>query len=465
MYSPIYIDELDQQIPRMGSIYANAKQVLVWLGPEADESDLAMELINEDFCDTLLAKNLFLSDDLRELESARRLNVVVKLFARPWWQCGWIIQEVIGGRRCRDNVIIHCGHSQKQWESFSSAIEDVDRKSWSGRLRNDQNMFELDRLGKLAPLLKTRYLAHASASDIEKWLTVLRDFQTTEPKDKFWIACLLSQGNGSISGLSPQYRWSMKETYVFIVRGMLESCQSLRVLEHYSTLSDLPSWVPDWRSPGPTPLSRWRSDPFRACGTSRLVYEISGDAHLHLTGWLLDFAESFPPLETGPSDLKQKAVAMGPTYKATGENSVKALIRVAHLDLSKDIQAAYEWIVTPAKERQKLGTLVDYRAGPDGEIDILETGFFQDAILSSAAAVHGRKYFVSANSLIGLVPEASQEGDKICFFMGGKTPFVIRPVGEHYQLIGAFYVHGVIYGEAMTVFETIGWPMQDSVLV
>ncbi len=72
---------------------------------------------------------------------------------------------------------------------------------------------------------------------------------------------------------------------------------------------------------------------------------------------------------------------------------------------------------------------------------------------------------MSANGYIGLLPEAAQEGDQLCVFMGGRTPFVIRPIKENYQLIGACYVHGIIYGEAMVDLGKQCREFRDFVLV
>jgi len=72
---------------------------------------------------------------------------------------------------------------------------------------------------------------------------------------------------------------------------------------------------------------------------------------------------------------------------------------------------------------------------------------------------------MSANGYIGLVPEHVQIGDMICIFNGGKTPFLVPPVAENYQLIGSCYVHGIMYGEAMTKFEAEFREVEDFVLV
>lgn len=191
------------------------------------------------------------------------------------------------------------------------------------------------------------------------------------------------------------------------------------------------------------------------------------NTYLRLKGFRFDRVVKFPPFEpTAPPDtLYREAKEIGLTYTATGESSIKALITVAHADLSNDIQEAVAWIMASQRERQTLSTPSKYQPGLDREIDLLRSGFVLDAVSSAEHAMSGRKYFVSNYDYIGLVPEATQEGDMICIFMGGKTPFVVRPVGEHYQLIGASYVHGIMYGEAMEQFITQGWEMQDFVLI
>ncbi len=69
--------------------------------------------------------------------------------------------------------------------------------------------------------------------------------------------------------------------------------------------------------------------------------------------------------------------------------------------------------------------------------------------------MNGRKYLVSANGYIGLVHEAAQERDMMSIFLRGMTPFIIRPAGENYKLMGSCYVHGTMHCEALKKFERI----------
>lgn len=259
------IEESDQQVRRMGSVYANAKHVLVWLGPEADDSDLPMETIGKNFCDSLVDQELLEYSQpptTGERESTQRLKALVKLFSRSWWRRGWIIQKISYRGRPRDNVLLHCGHSQKRWEVLNSAIHNYYKQDWLPRRKRKNGQpepndaFWTKLRDETEPARALTLLTGELSTGMELWLRILRKFETTEPKDKFWIACLLSQcDESSLSHLKPEYRWSLKETYMSIVRHLLDTRGSLRVLEHCGTFSDLPSWVPEWRVRGAVPLS------------------------------------------------------------------------------------------------------------------------------------------------------------------------------------------------------------------
>ncbi|MCJ1460505.1 hypothetical protein MMC28_010887 [Mycoblastus sanguinarius] len=72
-----------------------------------------------------------------------------------------------------------------------------------------------------------------------------------------------------------------------------------------------------------------------------------------------------------------------------------------------------------------------------------------------------RRFFTTIGGYMGLGHPRMQPGDKVCVFMGGAVPWVIRQEGEEYVLIGECYVHGLMDGEAM---RTERLPVQDLVI-
>lgn len=63
--------------------------------------------------------------------------------------------------------------------------------------------------------------------------------------------------------------------------------------------------------------------------------------------------------------------------------------------------------------------------------------------------LHSRMPFISSTGYVGLCPKDARPGDVICIFDGGQIPYIVRPAGETYNLVGDAYVHGIMYGEFM----------------
>lgn len=64
-----------------------------------------------------------------------------------------------------------------------------------------------------------------------------------------------------------------------------------------------------------------------------------------------------------------------------------------------------------------------------------------------AVTTRDRRFLVTEGGFYGLGPQLMQEGDVVAVVPGLNVPFVLRPTGEKYRLVGACYVHGVMRGE------------------
>jgi len=60
---------------------------------------------------------------------------------------------------------------------------------------------------------------------------------------------------------------------------------------------------------------------------------------------------------------------------------------------------------------------------------------------------YGRKMFTTEDRYVGLGPKNMQRGDCIASLEGGHVPYILRQVGERFELIGDCYIHGVMQGE------------------
>ena len=79
----------------------------------------------------------------------------------------------------------------------------------------------------------------------------------------------------------------------------------------------------------------------------------------------------------------------------------------------------------------------------------------RDYIQKVSANTVGRRFCVTSEKRIGLVPEKVQVGDSLAAFLGADVPFVLRRAGdrvegfEAYTLVGDAYVDGVMRGEVI----------------
>lgn len=70
-----------------------------------------------------------------------------------------------------------------------------------------------------------------------------------------------------------------------------------------------------------------------------------------------------------------------------------------------------------------------------------------------AHATRDRRLVFTSNGYIGLAPTEAETGDMVCVLFGGETPFILRPMDEHWLLIGDCYIHGIMDGEAVADAE------------
>ena len=113
------------------------------------------------------------------------------------------------------------------------------------------------------------------------------------------------------------------------------------------------------------------------------------------------------------------------------EKSIPSLKRQGRVDDIERLRT--EWEV----EYERLKSLV-------GE-DAMCPAFWADLQLCCV----GRKLFSTASGHIGIGNITLEPGDLVCVFLGARTPFIVRPVGEKYEFVGDCYLHGIMQGEAL----------------
>lgn len=247
----------------MGSIFADASLVLVWLGPSEEGLDHCDQLFQElraASTSHLVVQNPF---DHQQLE---------KLLLRPWFQRRWTIQEVIVARE----AIVMCGSHTIDFMSFTSGVW----KHMQAR-RLDTPLPEIVR--KLCTMYRFRQsLFWRSRSAILGLLVAFHAAECSDDRDRIHALDGLTDWKIAVSYVDPVEVVYLRYATAHIDFGntaLLNCSGAFR-----STTRNYPTWAPDWRSK-PTfvpvttslsPVENLHSAGTVQCSGSRNILQIKG---------------------------------------------------------------------------------------------------------------------------------------------------------------------------------------------
>ncbi|KAG4441307.1 hypothetical protein IFR05_003235 [Cadophora sp. M221] len=238
---------------------------------------------------------------------------------------------------------------------------------------------------------------------------------------------------------------------------------------------NLPTWVPDFSSSLPEPLGSYkcRAPPwtplFSASGTSEVRVSIHDKpGQLKMSGFIVDTIEMVGTpwkLENAKQtdtllDLSldtflgeifsccQLAQQKSPPISDDPQFWEEALWRIPCAD-----QQWHQYSRRRAKPEAKAGLMeiIDRNSG--------ERSGYRDEVKKAAwrkyhmamKCLYDFRPFISDKGYPGMAPEFAAAGDLICVVFGAICPYVLRRVGDGFELIGESYVHGIMDGEVMSM--------------
>jgi hypothetical protein len=68
---------------------------------------------------------------------------------------------------------------------------------------------------------------------------------------------------------------------------------------------------------------------------------------------------------------------------------------------------------------------------------------------------YGRRMFTTKGRYLALGPEYVKKGDCLAFLKGGRVPYVLRPQGDSYEIVGDCYLHGEMRGERASLRQDV----------
>ena len=287
--------ERNSQVSLIGEIYDSARDVVVWLGEEDEDSRNACKLI-----DRLgpFAERMFREGRHEELNSSPfndpsfydkyEMQIIgldwwksfVRFNKRTWFQRAWVVQEIA----LANGLEMLCGDSEVHWENLYYVTVLMTSYGWGailtalehkegasvglypgGLLRQMLNLQNELHHGRQRSLVEERLRRkHNTASQDELMygyfqyiLSIMRNFDSSEPHDKVYAALGLVKKfdpERQIDLPQPDYSLSTWEVYYATARTIIERLDSLMILSYVKSgtaqqIPNLPSWVPDFNEP------------------------------------------------------------------------------------------------------------------------------------------------------------------------------------------------------------------------
>jgi hypothetical protein len=233
------LNEKSIQVQRMGDIFASAALVLAWLGPAADESDLALQAL-EIFYNSLPETLGEFGTIYRETYSVLPLVSIDAFFDRPWFKRVWVGQEVA----LNEEVIFVCGQCDVFRKQLLNCYWSLMKSKylWTSAEISTSHF----RFNHVDVLPLREFLSH----DASYHLWSCSDLESSDPRD-FVYSFFGQISDTRECGLRVDYTKTVEDVYTEFAEAVVRAgrinwlSEFWRVSVNYKSLA---SWVPDWSS-------------------------------------------------------------------------------------------------------------------------------------------------------------------------------------------------------------------------
>jgi hypothetical protein len=246
------VHDRNRQVRLMGDIYSIAQHTIVFLGLSSPQCNVVLNLISAEAqvsSEELESLSLYDSDYLKD--GAFITIVEDEILARPWFTRVWILQELVLSR----DPWLQCGKSRVRWHVFCRHLltGQVSRLPWKSDSRTVLSNMNESRIkfrtskascsekseeflgGSLLALLRAR--RGCALSDPRDMVYAHLGLASKETRDKVFI----------------DYDKTIAQVYWDIACFYTSEAGLYSMLSHVENVQpeerQLPSWIPDWRSP------------------------------------------------------------------------------------------------------------------------------------------------------------------------------------------------------------------------
>ena len=447
--------ERSEQVAMTYEIYHRADRVMIWLGPAADDSSIAMGKLDE------IGRNIIVDwgnftvrlapgGDERYTNTDRNLvfdratyHSMFQLLGRPWFQRLWVVQEV---HTSNLKTLVACGNDRMSWESFCNAAFWLSRSTYVLHgCKNQPDLWDQrrDAIYKLAQLSKR-------PQAVESFLGIRRrvkHLHCADPKDQIFAL----QGRlAPRHAIQIDFTKSVSDIYESMTLHAMRTDGNLLMLlecDLYDGRSSHPTWVPrfDIGSLFVTSIV------LPAAGLSQLEMVSVHDHVLTIRGVLAQEICQVSNVANHStikclSHLNPLKEGFGESYPAGG-SVLEAWRRV--LVNNQFIDYFVEPI--PGKAHIESALALVCRSLRDQRVQLYNSGVKTSIYLHNCKSnIKNKSLFITGGKYVGIASRAILPGDQIWVLLGSWNPIVLRPIRDYqYEVVGPAYVHGLDKAETI----------------
>jgi hypothetical protein len=467
------LPERSEEVLEMGSIYSNARQVIVWLGPSSSDSQLAIETLTRLGKETIFTVEDriieckqgswagLLLDDANALKSNAPSWIAIRdLLRREWFSRLWVFQEI----GLSTSATVFVGEDLIDWQLFVTSLQWLwPRLGQLNQLIEDL-AFEDFAISSISGFLD---LTERKSQDLALlWLlgraTKLFCF---DPRDRIYAIRGLARPEDR-EFIVPDYSKSVGEVFkdftLQLIQGtgvgyILTRC----FLPNTPWRLQIPSWVPDLslaNLPEPLPV-------FKASGMSKIA-AVSNSNSLAVQAVKIATITNLMPFMTS-SDTDIETIGLCRSWAQLcssgayvgGRSTLDAVLETILCGRIADLfPRGLENCLNLEECRRVLEGFGAVRADPAFELDV------RKFVRGVRIYLRGRAFFKSHEGFLGACPKSANDGDQVAVILGCHSPLVLRPVtlqGEpYYRIIGVCYVPGIMNTEALLGLLPPGWSVK-----
>jgi hypothetical protein len=499
--------ERTQQVRLMNKIYRQGIRTVIWL-PLDEETALAAKLLILDMSFYLEVKTReddkqsgggvatteaddFFDAVVADPSLMDRWRALIRLFASPWFERVWVIQEVALST-CAP--IILCNTQLIPWLDVQRIVHGMmaHRDSRVGSVPRAYLANDMCIIG--------RRVIWADRTDDITWdiqslLILTRLFLATNPRDRIYALLGLCKETRHLEKwpkeLDPDYNRSLSELFTSVTKFCIRQTKTLDIFSIVygtSTVQDkgFPSWVPrydiDMEKRAETGSYRvhehvdHRSIAYNSHNASRgielMVDHTTRPGVLRLSGMRLG-----SPVLFGSTVWSAKYLSIKGTESKWFRQEVTGALEACRENLPRlstaELHRAFFMVTTKGKTLEWTDAedepLMHFKAYmgieeepslADLETQMESTHCTFDSNLSLepdaeryariTASIFERRFFKIGSGLLGLGPDDMLGSDIVVILFGGKVPCVLRPLDNgQWLFVGECYVYGLMKGEAL----------------